>query len=269
MVYTISNLRKGAVMRTELVQVTPDMARNMLASNPINRRISERAVSDLSKAILNNDWQITHQGIAFYDDGSLADGQHRLTAVVKANVPVHMMITKGLAKDAAMSIDSGRRRSLIDGVKISGAAPWMEAKHINLVPIITQPKRLTDMQKLDFLVGMKPYVEFATDAFVSNRRYLTGSIVHAALTMAAYHKEDPEKLKRFARVFLDGIMAEPHEKVIILAREYFLSHPNGGDSDKHDKYLKLQRAIQAYCSGENVKRLIQPQEVIYSAEGLF
>jgi len=256
-------------MRTELVKVTPDMARNMLASNPINRRISERSVSDLSKAILNNDWQITHQGIAFYDDGTLADGQHRLTAVIKANVPVHMMITKGLAKDAAMSIDSGRRRSLIDGVKISGAAPWMEAKHINLVPIITHPKRLTDMQKLDFLVGMKPYVEFATDAFVSNRRYLTGSIIHAALTMAAYHKEDPEKLKRFARVFLDGIMAEPHEKVIILAREYFLSHTNGGDSDKHDKYLKLQRAIQAYCAGENVRRLIQPQEVIYSAEGLF
>lgn len=269
MVYTISNLRKGAVMRTELVKVTPDMARNMLASNPVNRRISERAVTDLSKAILNNDWQITHQGIAFYEDGSLADGQHRLTAVIKANVPVHMMITKGLAKDAAMSIDSGRRRSLIDGVKISGAAPWMEAKHINLVPIITHPKRLTDMQKLDFLVGMKPYVEFATEAFVSNRRYLTGSIIHAALTMAAYHKEDPEKLKRFARVFLDGIMADPNEKVIILAREYFLSHTNGGDSDKHDKYLKLQRAIQAYCAGENVRRLIQPQEVIYSAEGLF
>lgn len=256
-------------MRTELVKVTPDMARNMLASNPVNRRISERAVSDLSKAILNNDWQITHQGIAFYEDGSLADGQHRLTAVIKANVPVHMMITKGLAKDAAMSIDSGRRRSLIDGVKISGAAPWMEAKHINLVPIITHPKRLTDMQKLDFLVGMKPYVEFATEVFVSNRRYLTGSIIHAALTMAAYHKEDPEKLKRFARVFLDGIMADPNEKVIILAREYFLSHTNGGDSDKHDKYLKLQRAIQAYCAGENVRRLIQPQEVIYSAEGLF
>jgi hypothetical protein len=256
-------------MRTELVKVTPDMARNMLASNPVNRRISERAVTDLSKAILNNDWQITHQGIAFYEDGSLADGQHRLTAVIKANVPVHMMITKGLAKDAAMSIDSGRRRSLIDGVKISGAAPWMEAKHINLVPIITHPKRLTDMQKLDFLVGMKPYVEFATEVFVSNRRYLTGSIIHAALTMAAYHKEDPEKLKRFARVFLDGIMADPNEKVIILAREYFLSHTNGGDSDKHDKYLKLQRAIQAYCAGENVRRLIQPQEVIYSAEGLF
>ena len=256
-------------MRTELVQVTPDMARNMLASNPINRRISERAVADLSKAILNNDWQITHQGIAFYDDGSLADGQHRLTAVVKANVPVYMMITKGLSKETAMSIDSGRRRSLIDGVKISGAAPWMEAKHINLVPIITHPKRLTDMQKLDFLVGMKPYVEFATDAFVSNRRYLTGSVIHAALTMACYHGEHPEKLKRFARVFLDGIMAEPNEKVIILAREYFLSHTNGGDSDKHDKYMKLQRAIQAYCAGENVKRLIQPQEVIYSAEGLF
>ena len=200
-------------MRTDLVQVTPDMARNMLNSNPVNRRLSERAVSDLAKAILNNDWQITHQGIAFYDDGTLADGQHRLTAVVKANVPVYMMITKGLSKEAAMSIDSGRRRSLIDGVKISGAAPWMEAKHINLVPIIVHPKRLTDMQKLEFLVGMKPYVEFATDAFVSNRRYLTGSIIHAALTMAAYHGEDTEKLKRFARVLLDVIMADPNEKI--------------------------------------------------------
>jgi len=255
-------------MRTDLVQITPDMARNMLASNPVNRKISERAVADLAKAILNNDWQITHQGIAFYDDGTLADGQHRLLAIIKANVPVYMMITKGLSKDSAMSIDSGRRRSLIDGVKISGTAHWMEAKHINLVPIIAH-KRITDMQKLEFLVGMKPYVEFATNAFVSNRRYLTSSIIHAALTMAAYHGEDQEKLKRFAQVFLDGIMSDPNEKIIILAREYFLSHTNNGDSDKNDKYLKLQRAIQAYCSNENVKRLIQPQNIIYSADGLF
>ena len=256
-------------MITELVKITPDMARNMLESNPVNRNISERAVSDLAKSILNNDWQITHQGIAFYDDGTLADGQHRLSAIVRANVPVYMMLTKGLSKEVAMSIDSGRRRSLIDGIKISGAAPWMEAKHVNLVPIITHPKRLTDMQKVEFLVGMKPYVEFATSCFVSNRRYLTSSVIHAAITMAAYHKEDPAKLKRFAQVFFDGIMADPSEKVIILVREYFLNHTNGGDSDKHDKYLKMQRAIQAYCRGENIKRLIQPTEVIYSAEGLF
>ena len=256
-------------MKTELMRITPDMARNMLASNPVNRNISERAVSDLSRSIENNDWQITHQGIAFYEDGTLADGQHRLSAIVRSNIPVYMMVTTGLPKAVAPSIDSGRRRSLIDGIKISGATPWIEAKHVNLVPIITHPKRLTDMQKVDFLVAMKPYVEFATECFVSNRRYLTSSVIHAALAIAAYHGEDPVKLKRFAQVFFDGIMAEPSEKVIILVREYFLSHTNGGDSDKHDKYLKLQRAIQAYCKGENIKRLVQPTEVIYSAEGLF
>ena len=256
-------------MKTELIRITPDMARNMLGSNPINRNISERAVSDLSRAIQNNDWQITHQGIAFYDDGTLADGQHRLSAVIRADIPVYMMVTKGLAKESAMSIDSGRRRSLIDGIKISGAAPWMEAKHINLVPVLTHPKRLTDLQKVELLIAMRPYVEFATEAFVSNRRYLTSSIIHAALTMACYHGEDPVKLKRFAQVLFDGIMSEPTEKVIILVREYFLSHTNGGDSDKHDKYLKLQRAIQAYCGGESIKRLMQPQEAIYPSEGLF
>ena len=255
-------------MKTELLRITPDMARNMLASNTLNRNLSERAVSDLAKTIQSNDWQITHQGIAFYDDGTLADGQHRLSAIVRADTPVYMMVTSGLNKESAMTIDSGRKRSLIDGIKISGAAPWMEAKHINMVPIITHPKRLTDLQKVEFLVGMKPYVEFATEAFVSNRRYLTSSVVHAALTMACYHGEDPAKLKRFAQVFFDGIMAEPTEKVIILLREYVLAHTNGGSSDKHDKYLKMQRAIQAYCGGESIKRLVQPQEAIYPVEGL-
>jgi hypothetical protein len=256
-------------MKTELLCITPDVAKNMLGHNPINRNLSERAVADFSKVILDGDWQITHQGIAFYEDGTLADGQHRLSAVIRANHPVYMMVTTGLAKDSAMSIDSGRRRSLIDGIKISGQAPWMEAKHIGLVPIITYPRRLTDMQKVDFLMLMKPHVEFAAQCFISNRRHLTSSIVHASIAMAHYHGVDEVKLIRFAEVFLNGIMGSANEKVIIICREYFLNNTNGGEVDKHEKFLKMQRAIQAYANDENVKRLVTPQDVIYSANGLF
>ena len=256
-------------MKTELVRVTPAMAKNMLGNNLVNRNLSERRVTELSKVILDNDWQVNHQGIAFYDDGTLADGQHRLSAVVRADVPVYMMVTTGLSKEVAMTIDSGRRRNLIDGIKISGAAPWMEAKHIGLVPIITYPRRLTDMQKVDFLMVMKPHVEFAAQCFISNRRHLTSSIVHAAIAMAHYHGVDEVKLIRFAEVFLNGIMGDANEKVIIICREYFLNNTNGGEVDKHEKFLKMQRAIQAYANDESVKRLVTPQDVIYSANGLF
>jgi hypothetical protein len=256
-------------MRTELVKITPAMAQAMLGKNVNNRNLSERAVTLLVEAMKAGDWQITHQGIAFYEDGSLADGQHRLAAIIRFGHPVGMMVTRGLPKGVAMTIDSGRRRSLIDGVKISGAAPWMEAKHIGLVPIITYPRRLTDGEKVNFLITMKPHVEFATQCFVSNRRNLTSSIVHAGIAMAHYHKVDEVSLIRFGEVFLNGMMSDPSEKVIIFAREYFLSNTNGGDVDKHEKYLKLQRAIQAYNDGENLKRLATPKDSIYKADGLF
>jgi hypothetical protein len=180
-----------------------------------------------------------------------------------------MMVTTGLPKNTAMSIDSGRRRSLIDGVKISGAAPWMEAKHIGLVPIITYPRRLTDGEKVRLLMLLKTHVIFAGQCFASNRRHLTSSVVHAAIAMAHYHGVDEAKLIRFAEVFFNGLMAEPNEKVIIMAREYFLSHTNSGEVDKNEKYLKLQRAIQAYVYDESVKRLVTPSDAIYSSYGLF
>jgi hypothetical protein len=276
MVYTISNLRKGAVMKTnldniksELTYITPAMAKDMLKKNIINRDLSERLITDYATQMTENDWQITHQGVAFFEDGTFADGQNRLMAIVKANKTVPCFVTTGLPKSAAMAIDSGRKRSLIDGIKISGKAPWMQARHLQFVPTITYPKRLTDMQKIDFLENIRKHAVFAVQCFPTNRRHLTPSIIHAAIAMAHYHGVDEAKLIRFAEVFLDGAMAHPSERAIILVRDYFMNHTNSGAVDKNDKYLRVQRAIEAYSKDEIVRRLVQPQEVIYSAEGLF
>jgi hypothetical protein len=256
-------------MRTELLKITPAMARAMLEKNSSNRRIDERAITKWYLLMLDNDWQVTHQGLAFFDDGTLADGQHRLMAIIRINRPITFLVTYDLPKSAAMAIDSGRKRSLIDGIKISGAAPWMEARHLQMVPSISYPARLTDMQKIDLLSLIRPNAEFAVQCFASNRRHLTPSIIHAAVTMAHYHGVDEVKLIRFCEVFLDGAMADPTERAIILVRDYFMNHTNSGSVDKNEKYLRVQRAIQAHANGEVVKRLIQPQEAIYPADGLF
>jgi hypothetical protein len=93
--------------------------------------------------------------------------------------------------------------------------------------------------------------------------------VQSAIAMAHHHGEDEIKLIRFCEVFFDGLMSDPSEKVIILARDHFMNFTNNGSKDKDDKYLKLQRAIQAYCKGEQVRRLIQPTDPIYPADHLF
>jgi hypothetical protein len=79
-------------MKAEFKTVTPSMAEYYLGKNTANRRVSERRVRIYERDLLNGNFGTTHQGIAFYNDGSLADGQHRLLAIVKANLPAKLLV---------------------------------------------------------------------------------------------------------------------------------------------------------------------------------
>jgi hypothetical protein len=74
--------------------------------------------------MLNGNWVLTHQGIAISKSGKLIDGQHRLAAVVKANVPVEMMVFSGLDDESIFAIDQSRPRSKFDAIKIGGLCSW-------------------------------------------------------------------------------------------------------------------------------------------------
>lgn len=102
-------------MKTEVVTITPNQAQQIIeTANIDNRRIRENNVKWLSEQMIKNEWMLTHQGIAFSENGKLLDGQHRLLAVIKANKPVSFMVTSGLPEDSFKVIDCGERRSLAD-----------------------------------------------------------------------------------------------------------------------------------------------------------
>lgn len=94
--------------------ITPQMAAEYLNHNVKNRRIRKDAVAMIARDIQAGRFRTTHQGIAFYEDGALADGQHRLTAIMKAGVPVEIMVTRGLKRDAMSAIDRGTTRNVAD-----------------------------------------------------------------------------------------------------------------------------------------------------------
>jgi hypothetical protein len=68
-------------MKTELVSVTPSLAREWLKKNIKNRAIRPSHVETLRQALTRGEQVTTHQGIAFDTEGELIDGQHRLTAI--------------------------------------------------------------------------------------------------------------------------------------------------------------------------------------------
>jgi len=101
-------------MKSEITIVTPEMAKQWLQCNITNRRYRLDWVTQLRGVIERGEWITTHQGVAFDEAGNLLDGQHRLGAIAAAGIPVKVMVTRGLPKEAFAVMDRGKARSLRD-----------------------------------------------------------------------------------------------------------------------------------------------------------
>jgi hypothetical protein len=100
--------------------VTPAKAGEWLEANTANRPLSKPTVKAFAEAIRRGEWLVTHQGIAFDTDGVLVDGQHRLAAIVEADVPVEVTVFTDVAQGAFDVLDTGKRRNAADVLAIEG-----------------------------------------------------------------------------------------------------------------------------------------------------
>lgn len=105
-------------MRTEILDITPEMAARWLERNSHNRFLAPGTVAELSTAMTNGTWRLTHQGIAISSEGDLVDGQHRLAAVVHSRQTVRMAVTFDAEMDTFGVLDAGKKRSIADLVTV-------------------------------------------------------------------------------------------------------------------------------------------------------
>lgn len=106
-------------MRTLLIEITPSKAAEILERNVQNRKISYAKVDQYSRDMASGNWEETHEGIAFAEDGTLIDGQHRLLAIVKTGCAIKLNVTYGMSDSARTKINSGKPRSIKDQFTIN------------------------------------------------------------------------------------------------------------------------------------------------------
>ena len=94
--------------------ITPAIARAMLAKNARNRPITKTLVRRYAEDMRANRWNTNGQGIIFTPEGDLLDGQHRLEALIEANVAVEMFVVRGVPQERFETMDSGRARTVGD-----------------------------------------------------------------------------------------------------------------------------------------------------------
>lgn len=94
--------------------ITPAKAAEYLKHNKHNRPVNQKQVEFLAKQMQQGKWKLNGEGISFLANGELGDGQHRLEAIIMADVPVQIVVTRGADDDSFPTYDSGRNRSASD-----------------------------------------------------------------------------------------------------------------------------------------------------------
>lgn len=100
--------------------ITPTEAASLLKGNENNRNLNDRVVDTLARAMANGEWTLNGEAIKLAQDGTLLDGQHRLSAIVKSGVTIEILLITGLPADTQETMDLGRKRTTADAWKIRG-----------------------------------------------------------------------------------------------------------------------------------------------------
>ena len=204
-------------MESKVITITPDMARDMLAKNmKNNRRLNHETVKRYARIMKAGGWNLTHQGIAFDDKGELIDGQHRLEALVAANVPVTMMVTYNVehSDGEAFTIDVGARRTTQNIIQISGITDDL---YKYMSPYIGTYIRLKarlgcgKAEPAEIISYIDRHYDALTEAYEVIGKSMAGggkkygsklhTIMCVAIISAVYRGEDKEGLKKFVRVY--------------------------------------------------------------------
>ena len=106
-------------MRVEIMDITPKLAREWLATNTNNRSIRKAIVSRYRSDMERGVWQLNGEAIVM-NGGVLLDGQHRLLACVEADKKFKSIVVFDAPESAMQTIDQGISRNLSDVLRWKG-----------------------------------------------------------------------------------------------------------------------------------------------------
>lgn len=109
---------------TEILDVTQEIAEELLERNPDNRRVRargpNRSVQAYADAMLRGEWVVNGESIIVSSDGLLNDGQNRLYAVIRSGRTVPMQFTFGVERETRHTVDQGAGRRPGDVLMMAG-----------------------------------------------------------------------------------------------------------------------------------------------------
>jgi hypothetical protein len=259
-------------MVTQIMEISPEMAEGWLRTNSRNRKLRPYDVKRYATDILNGDWVCTHQGIAFYDDGVLADGQHRLQAILKAKIPVLMQVTHGVTREAGLAIDMHIKRAAHDALAIMGheeinslKVQLIRAFISNFIPLNKSFPNISPKQVLCFYNENRDFIETTITITGAGCAKILSAQVRAAFMSAIMSGENQARLLKMVQILRSGINDTVEDTAAILLREIMLDRKNylSGFKSRGELYRLSEKAIHCFCAKKQIQILKASDSFLY------
>ena len=248
-------------MKTKVEVITPEIATDILENhNPRNRRVSEPTVEAYASDMKQGRWVLNHQGIAFDEEGNLIDGQHRLWAIVFANVSVEMMVTRdipvselknGVELNPMDSIDrnrvrtTGQQMQLCHGIKNGSQV----AAAVRGIALMISPndgqKKLTTSTSLFIYDQYGRDIESIIQLLDSRQR-----VSHMMSPIAMYHHGEPQRAQEFCRQYRT---MEDMADAVRATRKYIEQQYGRGNQDLLLRVVS--NGLHHFHQGSKIKQL--------------
>ena len=251
--------------------ITPEMAQTWLERGGANRRLNERRVLRLVMAIEIGEWQLTGDSIKLDKDGKVRDGQHRLTAIVRARTDVQALVVRGVSEAAFDVIDTGKNRNASDILAIHGhTSTTSKATCARGLIIIERTGRYANVGSSQTLImpsnaSILAYVEAHPEIIeavsLADKLRLSGGFVGGsglwAIAFCMFLRKSPDQARVFCNHLIEGAGLERGNPILKI-RNMYAGKVRSWQSSNDSRERLLATVIKgwnAWRADENVQIL--------------
>lgn len=258
----------------KLETVSPEMAEKWLNSNTGPQRTMRPGVAEkYAQDMRMGNWTECPDPVAFYKDGTLADGQHRLWAIVDSGISQKFYIVRDLSREAGLNIDTGLGRSLTDSMKVMDPSS-------NFFPELIAVCRAMDLGQRNANISVSNAVKLSVvERYEEAARWavshgprgrgIRSSMLLAAVGRAYLHEKDHDRLIKFGAVMTSGFPDEGVRDTAAIAFRNFLQYTatsgtiTSSAAIWRDVFLKAQNVIWYFMRGRELKQIKSVTEERY------
>jgi hypothetical protein len=229
------------------VTITPEIARNWLTYNYVNRNQREKGKRDYVSDMRRGDFLLNGATITFtrpYGEGedenvpagkpALLDGQHRLESCVRSGKPFVSYVAYGLNPRVRPTIDTGIKRTLADELQMRG--------YKNTIVLSSVISRVHAWQNGDYHLTMKKVTDTNPELldFLGENKEIERSAEIASRTRADFAHTTGHALRQSVAGLAHWLFMRTDES---LAPEFFARLGDGAEMTADDPIMFMRRRL--------------------------